>query len=183
MIRTRIHRAAVIVATFAATMGFAASPAHATGAVVSCPIGGTTSSTSPGLHLLEPRMVTTTVTANYSCAVLGGGSLISFRTGSSSVSLPPANLTCVSPLATPPAQQTIHWSTGGSSTLEGTTTITDTGTAVVVTDRGTVKSGEFKDSPYLNVVEYTNLTPAELAACLTEQGLLERQGTATLTIG
>jgi hypothetical protein len=183
MIPTRIRRATVVVAMLVTTMGLTAGPAHATAAVVTCPVGGTTSSTSPGLLLFQSRMVTATVAANYSCTVVGGGSLISFRVGSSSVSLPPAELTCLSPLATPPASQTINWNTGGSSTLTGTTTITDTGTAVVVTDRGVVTAGDFTGSPYVNVVEYTNLTPSQLLACLAEPGLLQRQGSATLIIG
>lgn len=180
---TRIKRATVVVAMLVATMGLAAGPAHATVNVVSCPIGGTTTASSPGLLLFQPRTVNVTVTANYSCTVVGGGSLVSFRVGSSSVSLPPAELTCLTPLATPPASQTINWSTGGSSTLTGTTTITDTGTAVVVTDRGVVTAGDFAGSPYVNVVTYTNLTLSQLLACLAEPGLPQRQGTTTLTIG
>lgn len=180
MMKSRIRSTAAIMVMLLASVGLSTAPAQGDGglALVNCALGSSATTFSPGL-LLAPRLINSTVTARYTCAVL---TELSFRTGSSSVLLPPRMASCVNPLGTSPASQTIHWNTGGFSTLVGTTTLTTVGNVVVVTGRGVVTAGDFVDRPYVNIAEYTNLMPTELDACLAEPGLTQREGTATLTI-
>jgi hypothetical protein len=92
--------------------------------------------------------------------------------------LPPLNRSCTQLLVTSPPL-VFSWNDGRSSTITGTGVVTHAAGQVVITDTGTVTSGEFAgDSAVLTLTA----PDADFLACFTPGGVTTLDFAETLTI-
>ncbi|TQF16629.1 hypothetical protein FJV41_07350 [Myxococcus llanfairpwllgwyngyllgogerychwyrndrobwllllantysiliogogogochensis] len=145
--------------------------------LVTCPVGSTQVTYSPPLRNLPQDVNITSIGLASNCYSLLGSSVTS---ATSSVSFVMKGYSCTDLLDIGPVTTLLTWNTGESSTMRLTQTTTAVnGTAIVVTQTGTVLSGKFVGA---TVVRTVTLLSTDLAACDSPEGLAGISGPMTITL-
>jgi hypothetical protein len=173
--------ALALAAAFGAVAGAAAPPAWATVAGISC-TGWQYDTYTPGItNALQPTTVGLDGDLNViddhsptgSCVAIGSRA----TAGEQDETLPLLDISCTQLFVVSPPQ-TIHWNDGQSSTFTGIATTVRGASNTVLTDTGTVVSGEFAG----DVAVFTLIAPnLAFANCATPDGVTTLDFAATLT--
>ncbi len=182
--RRRLASSAAVLAlvvTFGDVTGAAASPARAAVAGISC-TGWQYDTYAPGMtNTLQPTTVVLDGDLNViddhsptgSCVAVGS----SATAGQQDQTLPLLDISCTQLFVVSPPQ-TIQWNDGQASTFTGTATTVRGASNTVLTDTGTVVSGEFTG----DVAVFTLVAPnTAFADCGTLGGVTALDFAATLT--
>ncbi|RLU78112.1 hypothetical protein CTZ27_37960 [Streptomyces griseocarneus] len=171
------HRIFALFATLAvmASMALGVAPtASATVSGVTCVVGTTHVTYSPGLQN-KPRSVHFTENDRYTGCTSSDATIKTGETFSSFTTV----LSCTQLLHTGTAPNPITWNNGQTSNLLLNFAATFVSGQVILTGTGTVTDGEFKGDSAKVVLTYAQPNALQ---CDSQQGLTSQSGTATVAI-
>ena len=156
-----------------------ASPASASSAIVACT--GTDHVTFSPPVTSTPTSTTLTVLSTYTCTTIGSPTV---NSATISITLPfPITLDCdevLSGLNGSTGPLGVTWDTGSSVATVSAANVNIQGTVQIATNTGTVTSGLFTGGTFQQEATLSNTDIS--TGCLSEEGLSEIDGTATIAI-